>query len=622
MSVGINALIKNRQEAIMSRRLLLLFLAFSLCGFYALAGSLDDFRIARVSYLNGHVSFQHTDEVDWTAASINMPLQPGDRIYTGDNGRAEIEFDDGSVLRLAEKADVEILTMKDQLIQLRVSLGLCSLINRSGVPFEIDTPAAAFTTTEKGSFRFDIAENGDSDGIVRKGEMEATNNSFSRRVQAGEVLHVASAENSSEILARYDQRDAWDDWNDRRNADATASASTRYLPDYVSMGVASLDQYGSWLTVDQYGSAWVPMVNASWSPYSSGRWIYRDFWGWTWVSDESFGWLPYHYGRWYYANNIGWCWIPGASFGFHFWSPGLVRFYAGADWVSWYALGPGDYYDVNNLFFNNQNRANLFYLNELRLMQKRGPNDLVNHGSPGAFRSVRTDQFVNGNLGPRVEPVRGLTDPSRAGRLVTGSLDVHPTARSFGQVPDQTAVRPTVKQRAVVVRNEPVNTPHNERFVHITNPQYAAPRAVGAAPVNAGQRQPTRDMRSNQNSIGRNTEVMPNRNATQSNQTAPYRSGSQTGNNAQQAAPRTQQPPAGAAGASSSGTRRMEVTPPRSAPSAPPSMSAPSRPSVQSSAPPSMSASPSMDRPAATAAPPANSSAPPSNAPVKKAPTW
>jgi len=606
----------------MSRRLLLLFLAFSLCGFYALAGSLDDFRIARVSYLNGHVSFQHTDEVDWTAASINMPLQPGDRIYTGENGRAEIEFDDGSVLRLAEKADVEILTMKDQLIQLRVSLGLCSLINRSGVPFEIDTPAAAFTTTEKGSFRFDIAENGDSDGIVRKGEMEATNNSFSRRVQAGEVLHVASAENSSEILARYDQRDAWDDWNDRRNADATASASTRYLPDYVSMGVASLDQYGSWLTVDQYGSAWVPMVNASWSPYSSGRWIYRDFWGWTWVSDESFGWLPYHYGRWYYANNIGWCWIPGASFGFHFWSPGLVRFYAGADWVSWYALGPGDYYDVNNLFFNNQNRANLFYLNELRLMQKRGPNDLVNHGSPGAFRSVRTDQFVNGNLGPRVEPVRGLTDPSRAGRLVTGSLDVHPTARSFGQVPDQTAVRPTVKQRAVVVRNEPVNTPHNERFVHITNPQYAAPRAVGAAPVNAGQRQPTRDMRSNQNSIGRNTEVMPNRNATQSNQTAPYRSGSQTGNNAQQAAPRTQQPPAGAAGASSSGTRRMEVTPPRSAPSAPPSMSAPSRPSVQSSAPPSMSASPSMDRPAATAAPPANSSAPPSNAPVKKAPTW
>jgi len=622
LSVGINALIKNRQEAIMSRRLLLLFLAFSLCGFYALAGSLDDFRIARVSYLNGHVSFQHTDEVDWTAASINMPLQPGDRIYTGDNGRAEIEFDDGSVLRLAEKADVEILTMKDQLIQLRVSLGLCSLINRSGVPFEIDTPAAAFTTTEKGSFRFDIAENGDSDGIVRKGEMEATNNSFSRRVQAGEVLHVASAENSSEILARYDQRDAWDDWNDRRNADATASASTRYLPDYVSMGVASLDQYGSWLTVDQYGSAWVPMVNASWSPYSSGRWIYRDFWGWTWVSDESFGWLPYHYGRWYYANNIGWCWIPGASFGFHFWSPGLVRFYEGADWVSWYALGPGDYYDVNNLFFNNQNRANLFYLNELRLMQKRGPNDLVNHGSPGAFRSVRTDQFVNGNLGPRVEPVRGLTDPSRAGRLVTGSLDVHPTARSFGQVPDQTAVRPTVKQRAVVVRNEPVNTPHNERFVHITNPQYAAPRAVGAAPVNAGQRQPTRDMRSNQNSIGRNTEVMPNRNATQSNQTAPYRSGSQTGNNAQQAAPRTQQPPAGAAGASSSGTRRMEVTPPRSAPSAPPSMSAPSRPSVQSSAPPSMSASPSMDRPAATAAPPANSSAPPSNAPVKKAPTW
>jgi hypothetical protein len=373
------------------------------------------------------------------------------------------------------------------------------------------------------------------------------------------------------------------------------------------MGVAPLDQYGRWLTIDQYGLAWAPMVNAGWSPYSSGRWVYRDFWGWTWVSDESFGWLPYHYGRWYYANNIGWCWIPGPSFGFHFWSPGLVRFYEGLDWVSWYALGPGDYYDVNNLYFNNKIRANLFYLNELRLMQKRGPDDLVNHGSPGAFRSVRTDQFVNGNLGPRVEPVRGLTDPSRVGRLLTGSLDVRPTARSYGQVPDQTASRPTVKQRPVVVRNEPEKAAHNERFIHITNPQFAAPRTTASQPANAGQRQPARDMRSNQNSSGRNTEVMPNRNGTQLNQAPAYRSGSQTGNNSQQTAPRAQQPPAGAAGAPAAGARRLDVTPPRSAPSAPPSEP------------------PSMARPPANTVSPANSSSPPSkppdNAPVKKAPS-
>src|SRR5215510_14444371 len=60
-------------------------------------------RIARLSYVEGHVSFQYSNAVDCTAASINLALQSGDRIYTGDDGRAEIEFDDGSVLRLAEK---------------------------------------------------------------------------------------------------------------------------------------------------------------------------------------------------------------------------------------------------------------------------------------------------------------------------------------------------------------------------------------------------------------------------------------------------------------------------------------------------------------------------------------
>src|SRR5688572_11959203 len=73
----------------------------------------DFSRIARLSYVEGHVSFQHSEEADWTAASINLALQSGDRIYTGEDGRAEIEFDDGSVLRLAEKADIEILSLKD-----------------------------------------------------------------------------------------------------------------------------------------------------------------------------------------------------------------------------------------------------------------------------------------------------------------------------------------------------------------------------------------------------------------------------------------------------------------------------------------------------------------------------
>ena len=181
--------------------------------------------------MEGKVSFQHSSDMDWSAATINMPLEPGDRIYTGDGGRAEIEFDDGSIIRLASGTDVEMLAMRDQHVQMRMLLGLCFLTDRSSVQFEINTPAAAFTTQDKGSYRFEVAENGDTTGIVRKGEMEAANNRFSRRIESGEMLHVPAAENATEVVSRYAERDAWDEWNDRRNADLVSYQSRRYLPD-------------------------------------------------------------------------------------------------------------------------------------------------------------------------------------------------------------------------------------------------------------------------------------------------------------------------------------------------------------------------------------------------------
>src|SRR5436309_15192682 len=150
----------------MIRRASCLGLAVLLSGcltVWASSGSEYTYRFARLSYMEGRVSFQHTGDVEWAAASINLGLQPGDRIYTGEDGRAEIEFDDGSVLRLAEKTDVEVLSLSEDLIQLRILVGLTTLTVESGAGFEINTPAAAFNTIRKGVYRFDVLQNGDTD---------------------------------------------------------------------------------------------------------------------------------------------------------------------------------------------------------------------------------------------------------------------------------------------------------------------------------------------------------------------------------------------------------------------------------------------------------------------------
>lgn len=453
----------------MVKRLPVIVILLGLAGPVALAGPEEYSRIARISYLEGNVSFQHPNEVDWSAASINMALQPNDRIYTGDNSRAEVEFDDGSFLRLAEKTDVEILSLSEDLVQVRVLVGLCSLTVQTKLAFEINTPAAAFSTLKKGVFRFDVTEDGSTDAIVRKGRLEAASNSGTQRIDSGELYHVTPGDLGTGLLSRYDSRDSWDEWTDRRSAELTAHTSRRYIPDNVYMGVSELDQYGHWVAVDSYGPAWVPYyVDAGWSPYWVGRWCYRPMWGWTWVSYEPWGWLPYHYGRWHHAG-FGWCWLPGPSFGFNFWSPALVRFYYGPSWVSWCPLGPGDYYNVNHYYHN---RTNIYQINNIRLMQNRSPEDLANRHVPGAFRTVATHDFVSSGLGTRGRnaSIQNAQELWREGRMVTDRLPVQPSASSYAPAPDRPAVRPA-RDRGLpsIVRTMPATDPvGRDRFVRVT----------------------------------------------------------------------------------------------------------------------------------------------------------
>jgi hypothetical protein len=216
------------------------------------------------------------------------------------------------------------------------------------------------------------------------------------------------------------------------------------------------------------------------------------------VSYEPWGWLPYHYGRWHHSVSLGWTWLPGAAFSFHFWSPGLVRFYHGRDHISWCPLGPGDYYNVNNYFYN---RTYAYYITNLRLQQRRGPEDLINRNVAGALRSVRTDQFVNG--GTIGGPSQHL-QPGRGDRVVTGALDLRPSSRSFAPLPDRVAERPASRQaRPVIVRSEPQVQGPRTQFQRVPSTQVAAPRmretarepgSVARPPARGAEDQPERSV--------------------------------------------------------------------------------------------------------------------------------
>src|SRR4051812_47444727 len=88
--------------------LLLVFSAFPLKGW---ADDAPVHRAARLSYLKGDVTVDHLDNTAGDAAQVNMPLAEGARLTTGEEGQAEVEFEDGSVVRITPNSSLGLTSL-------------------------------------------------------------------------------------------------------------------------------------------------------------------------------------------------------------------------------------------------------------------------------------------------------------------------------------------------------------------------------------------------------------------------------------------------------------------------------------------------------------------------------
>src|SRR5262252_4474006 len=64
-------------------------------------------RIVRLSDVQGTVQIDRGAGQGFEKAFLNLPLVEGAKLKTGRDGRAEVEFEDGSALRLARDSQVE-----------------------------------------------------------------------------------------------------------------------------------------------------------------------------------------------------------------------------------------------------------------------------------------------------------------------------------------------------------------------------------------------------------------------------------------------------------------------------------------------------------------------------------
>jgi hypothetical protein len=73
-------------------------------------------RVARLAYLEGSISFQPGGTDEWVAAPLNRPITTGDKIWSDQGSRAELQLD-GSALRLARSSGALALSGESALCE-------------------------------------------------------------------------------------------------------------------------------------------------------------------------------------------------------------------------------------------------------------------------------------------------------------------------------------------------------------------------------------------------------------------------------------------------------------------------------------------------------------------------
>jgi hypothetical protein len=291
-------------------------------------------RAARLSYVDGDVQLSQGNQVLADPALVNTPLFEGTQISAKEDGRAEIQFDDGSIARLSPNSTLKIAVLRQDAGATRAELVL-----ESGLAyFELQGDSSANQTitrfgdsavTASGFTVLRISlDNLPGEVAVFAGNAHLDRgNTLSLDLHGGESVALNANDLNLYNLAEVIEPNSWDAWNSDRDQDLTTqeaakTAASGSEPNSNNPAWADLDANGSWYNVPDQGYVWSPAAAASgdWEPYGCGNWVWTPQFGYIWVSCEQWGYLPYTSGYWNFYDDFGWGWTPG--YGYPWWTTG------------------------------------------------------------------------------------------------------------------------------------------------------------------------------------------------------------------------------------------------------------------------------------------------------------
>ena len=381
----------NKMKIAILGSILMFLLSFLITSHSAAESELEG---SWISLVQGQVLIQTKDQGEWTEASINFPIADGDRIMTERDGRVELNFKNGTDVRVAEISRLDIIALGPD--QGKVSIRLNQLegriyVNHRPIAEEtsslyIDLPYGFLSSYVPSRFKVDLASSEVRISVL-EGSVEFKSDGRPIPLTQGKTLIVK--EGGYAVVAQLYGKDEWDRWNEARDNELVQRRyAQKYLPPELEPYGYEMEGNGRWVYTPEYQYVWVPTVFVGWAPFQYGYWAWRR--GiYCWVPREPWGWVPFHYGRWVHTHNHGWVWAPPFRHA-AIWNPGAVAWNIGPTHVSWVPLAPGEIYYGNRYYGPqsvNINRVNIG-------IQK---NAYINARVKDAVVTVHRDSFFRRN---------------------------------------------------------------------------------------------------------------------------------------------------------------------------------------------------------------------------------
>jgi hypothetical protein len=310
-------------------------------GVQAGAGAGQPARAVRLSYVDGKVRLAQGNQVLADQAVVNTPLLEGMQLTTGDDGKAEIQFEDGSVARISPDSSLTLAALRGS-----GATGDAEMVLSSGLAYfelqggdqvgKLSVQFGPDVVTTSGFTVLRVAlDNAPGEVAVFSGNahLEGNNGTLAIDLHGGEGVALSATDPNGYNLAESIEPNSWDAWNSDRDQVLTSEAATQTGAP-ANMGQSEnpawndLDANGSWYNVPGQGYIWSPYeaANAGFDPYGVGNWMWTPGFGYIWASGYPWGYMPFQCGAWNFYNNFGWGWAPGMGGCMPWWGMG---FYGG-----------------------------------------------------------------------------------------------------------------------------------------------------------------------------------------------------------------------------------------------------------------------------------------------------